>query len=126
MKRLTTYSAILCVVGFVEASAQKFPSCVATESQQRTRAAMKTYIQNMIEDKTVEIVDVRISIPYAEDAYPGPFAGVLKCSVTGVAVIRRQDRSVVQIPLLKTMIYYTYDQQGNLIVEANPDSSKFN
>lgn len=128
MRVISVLAAIMATaVWFSDAKAQKFPSCVGADPQARTKIAVSQYVSRLMEEscresscrQKSEIVDIQISIPYAEGAYPGPHAGVLKCSVTGVAILRTGNRTD-RLPLQKVMVYYTYDQLGNLVVEAMP------
>ena len=116
-------SALPVVGGPEIAAAQKFPSCTSGEAQARTKTAVTNWVRSTMEratqgDRSAKLLAVNISIPYRENAYVGPYAGVLKCSIDGYAVIRRWDYRVARLQLQRIMVYYTYDQNGNLIVEA--------
>jgi hypothetical protein len=116
----------LTVLFSVEGRAQKFPTCTSDEDRARTLVAVREWYQQLIDEVAVEtgrkgqLLDLQISIPYAENAYVGPYAGVLKCSVSGYAMLKSWDNRIARVPLSRVMVYYSYDQAGNLKVQAQP------
>lgn len=106
---------------------QKFPSCVTDEAQAKTKIVVREWYQSLMKQSMQEngniinsrIIDLEIDIPYAKDAYVGKYAGVVKCIVTGFVTIKRDDGVVGKLPL-KVMVYYSYDQDGNFTVDAQP------
>lgn len=127
LRLCATAVATLVVLTNTGALAEKYPNCVDNDAQVQTKIAVKRWVSSLMDDACAtgpcrsRLLDVQISTPHAEDAYPGPYAGVVKCSVGVVAIMQNGDR----LPLPRVMIYYTYDQNGRLIVEAMPKSNRF-
>ncbi len=126
-KRLVLALTLLAGVSSNSALAQRIPSCVSDEAQAKTRSAVTDWFNNILakavrenpSSENARLLEVDISIPYAQNAYPGGAGIVLKCSVTGTAKVAKGARVSI-IPLQNVMVYYAYDREGNFVVKVNP------
>jgi hypothetical protein len=125
--RLTIAASVFIVSPFTSILAQRIPSCTSEEAQTRTRAAVMDWFSSTLasavrenpSSQNARLLDVDISIPWAQNAFMGGAGVVLKCSVTGTARVAKGSQ-ISTIRLERVMVYYAYDREGNFVVKVNP------
>jgi hypothetical protein len=105
------------------ARAQKFPSCVDSEAQQKVVSLLTRWIENEtkeVSDGSIQILSVDIQNIFPRNARFGNYSGILECEVTAnVVLLKRSTGQRFVLPAFKNFaLYFGYDQSGDLVVQT--------
>lgn len=100
--------------------AQKFPSCVDAAAAQKSKLVLTRFVEESAQaGPDFKVVSVDIEKIWPRSARFGNHSGILECEVTArVTIMKISTKQRLVMGLDKFVLYYGYDQKGELVVET--------
>ncbi|QIG95504.1 hypothetical protein [Bradyrhizobium sp. 6(2017)] len=115
-----TASILLLSILTTTGHAQKFPSCVDAAATQKSKLVLARFIEQSAQaGPDFKVVSVDIEKIWPRTARFGNYSGILECEVTArITVMKISTGQRLVMGLDKFVLYYAYDQNGELVVET--------